>query len=141
MSWAYVKPIKSVDLIGEFIEKTGYGFCDSFRECVKRNNGGRPSMRAFVTEEDNEHEIKTFLSFNKDEKENIWKREYESDKRHIPFAIGNFGNLICFDKQNGNVVLVNQGNNKTEAVDGDFDSFQKNCFMTEVRHAIDKLLA
>lgn len=127
MEWKYVKPLKSVELINEFESMAKYVFCDSFKDCVVTNNGGRPSKRVFDTDKSAERELKTFLSFNKEDRETIWKifdwNKEELSNKYIPFAIDVFGNMICFNTCNDKVVFVNHEDLSVEIVAGDFSSF------------------
>lgn len=127
MEWKYIKQLKSVDLIDKFEALTKYSFCDSFRRCVIEHNGGRPSKRAFDTDKTKERELKSFLSFNKEDRETVWKifdwnKEELSDK-YIPFGIDNFGNLICFDASNDHIVFVNHEDMSVEIIANHFDGF------------------
>ncbi len=71
MEWKYVKELKSVNLIDDYECLVKYVFCDSFRKCVIANNGGRPSKKAFDTDKVKERELKSFLSFNKEDRETV----------------------------------------------------------------------
>lgn len=127
MQWKYVKPIKDENLIGEFEKLADFKFPDAFKECVKQNNGGRPEHKVFDTDKRKERGLKSFLSFNKDDSETVWKisdwNKEELQDRYIPFAIDNFGNLICFDAINSRVVFVDVENGNIEMIASDFSGF------------------
>ncbi len=136
MNWKYVKPLVSEDLIKEFEKEHNFKFDESFVDCVKNNNGGRPEKTVFDTHKTKKRDIKTFLSFNKEDKETIWKinekeivrPEYMAgtDSKLIAFAVDNFGNYICFlkDAENaGNVVFINRKTNDLEYIAKNFDEF------------------
>ena len=125
----FVKTLESVNLITEFEKTAKYTFCDSFKTYITKNNGGRPNKRIFDTNKAKEREVKTFLSFNKDDKETVWK-SFEACKEKlndifIPFAIDNFGNLICFNISNDNIIFLNHENLTIEIVAENFDDFIK----------------
>jgi hypothetical protein len=127
MNWKYVKKLKSVELIKEYERLVNYELCDSFIQCVIRNNGGRPEKKIFDTDRVKERALKSFLSFNKEDRETVWKM-YEWSKEElndefIPFAIDNFGNLICFDKHDDKIVFVNHEDNSVEIAAVNFDTF------------------
>ena len=111
MEWKYVKELQSVDLIDDYECFVKYVFCDSFRKCVIANNGGRPSKRVFDTDKAKERELKSFLSFNRKDRETVWKiyewSKEELTNKYIPSGIDNFGNLICFDAKNDKIVFFN----------------------------------
>ena len=87
--------------------------------CVLNYNGGRPSNRIFDTDSAKERELKSFLSFNKEDKETVWKifswNKDELKDKYIPFGIDNFGNLICFNADNDNIVFINHENLTVES--------------------------
>ena len=127
MEWKYVKKLKAVDLIGDYERLVKYVFCDSFRQCVIANNGGRPSKKFFNTDKGKERELKSFLSFNKEDRETVWKifdwNKNELTNKYIPFGIDNFGNLLCFDANNNKIVFVNHEDMSIEIIANDFDGF------------------
>lgn len=110
MEWKYVKTLETEDNIDEFECLVKYAFPESFRKCVTNYNGGRPSKRVFDTDKRRERELKSFLSFNKEDRENVWKiNEWNKSElldRYIAFAIDNFGNLICFDANDDKVIFM-----------------------------------
>ena len=129
MEWKYVKPLKSEDLISEYEALVGYQLPEAFKECVRQYNGGRPANRTFDTDKSQERSLKSFLSFNREDRETVWKTVDCMSKKTVqsyaPFAIDNFGNLICFDKQNDSVVFLDHESRKTEIAAPDFPSFME----------------
>ena len=127
MEWKYVKPLLSEDNINDFECLVKYCFPDEFRKCVILYNGGRPSCKAFNTDKTKERELKSFLSFNKEDKETVWKilewNKEELTNRYVAFAIDNFGNLICFDANNDNIIFLNHENAETELIATNFSEF------------------
>lgn len=127
MEWKYVKELKSVDLIDDYECLVNYVFCYSFRKCVTAHNGGRPSKRIFDTDKAKKRELKSFLSFNKEDKETVWKifewNKEELTDKYVPFAIDNFGNLICFDAHNDKIVFVNHEDMSVETISNTFPDF------------------
>lgn len=127
IKWLYVEPLKDNSLIEDFECAVTYEFPNSFKECVVNNNGGWPSTSVFDTNKTKGIAIKSLLSFNKEDEENIWivNEWVKSDLNNlfIAFAIDNFGNLICFDVNDDNIVFWNHENNKTELVAKSFDEF------------------
>jgi hypothetical protein len=124
--WRYIKPLLSVKSIEEFEALTKYNLPESFKNCIKQYNGARPKYRAFNTAQTNSRELKSLLSFNHEDKETVWVSycfiESECDKKCIPFAIDNFGNLICFNR-NDQVVFLNHETLNEEYVASSFDEF------------------
>lgn len=132
MEWKYVKELKAVDLIGDYERLVKYVFCDSFKKCVITNNGGRPSKRLFDTDKAKERELKSFLSFNREDRETVWKifewNKEELTNQYIPFAIDNFGNMICFDVKNDKIVFVNHENMSVEIIANSFADFMNGLY-------------
>ena len=129
MKWSLVEPLESESLIDEFEQLCGYKFPESFRECVIKNNGGRPEKRVFDIETEEELLLNTLLSFNKkiecltiwetleackihlsDAKMNEdieWIKECETIlERYVLFADTPFGDKIAFDKTDDSVVYI-----------------------------------
>ncbi len=127
MEWKYVKPLVSEENINEFECLVKYAFPEEFRDCVKKNNGGRPSRKSFDTDMGKEHALKSFLSFNKDDRETVWKihewNKEELKDRYVAFAVDNFGNLICFDAENDKIVFVNHEDLRVEIAADNFGDF------------------
>jgi len=127
MDWKYVKPLEDVSLIQKLEQFAGYSFPDSFLDCIKKYNGGRPSHKTFQTERTikTERTLKRFLSFNPDDRESIWDAlEWDFyDDKYIPFAIDNFGNIICFHTETNKIYFINHETGKCEFVADSFDSF------------------
>ncbi|TOI71641.1 SMI1/KNR4 family protein, partial [Vibrio parahaemolyticus] len=71
--WRYIKPLAAEGLIPDAQEKLGYNFVDSFIDFVKKYNGSRPPVSVFSTSTSQERTIKSFLSFNPTDVENIIK--------------------------------------------------------------------
>lgn len=125
--WKYVKPLKNRNILDEFEKKYSYALPDKFKECVIKNNGGRPSLNTFDTDIESNRVIKSFLSFNNDDKENIWEiNEYFStdcDMKYIAFAIDNFGNLICFSVDDNSIIFYEHEENKIEYIAESFTEY------------------
>lgn len=127
MEWKYVKPLSSEENINDFECMVKYCFPDEFRKCVIQHNGGRPSCKVFDTNKTKERELKSFLSFNKEDRETVWKiHEWNAEElsnRYIAFAIDNYGNLICFDANNDSIVFLNHENLEIELISQNFKMF------------------
>ncbi len=127
MEWKYIKKLTDNGLIGDFEITARYAFTEDFKKCVIENNGGRPSKKTFDTAKTKERAIKSLLSFNKEDKETVWNifkwNKEELRGKYIPFAIDNYGNIICFDKNNNHVVFINHENLDVEEVANNFTDF------------------
>lgn len=127
MEWKYVKKVNNVDDMSAFESIAGYRLCESFKDCILKSNGGRPSKKCFLTDKNREIELKSLLSINRDDKETLWDAIHWLDEgdseKYVPFATDNFGNLICFDKESDGVVFYDHEDASTEMVASDFDMF------------------
>lgn len=127
MNWKYIKPLESLELISKFEEQFNYKFPNEYKDCVSKNNGGRPSKKIFDTVDTKERELKSLLSFNYDDPETIWdvnNRDDESfNEKYIAFATDSSGNLICFKKCDSSIVFVNHETSITENITNSFSSF------------------
>lgn len=124
--WRYIKPLATDNLIPDAEEKLGYKFTDSYVDFVKKYNGSRPPVSVFTTSASQERTIKSFLSFNPSDAENIIKLNKgvaEISEILVAFAIDNFGNYICFEKQNNTVLFLDFETGKTELIDKTFSDF------------------
>ena len=127
MNWKYIKELQSLDLISEFENTVNYKFCSEFVETVKNYNGARPENSLFDTDKTEKRAIKSLLSFNKSDKETVWKimdwNRTELAEKYVAFGIDNFGNLICFSVENGNVIFLECESLSIEMIAGDFTGF------------------
>lgn len=127
MEWKYIKPLVSSEYIKEFEDLVKYSFSEEFKNCILSNNGGRPSKKMFDTDFQKERTLKSFLSFNKEDKETVWKiydwNKKELSDKYVAFAIDNFGNLICFDISSEKVIFLNHENNNVEQIANNFVEF------------------
>ena len=112
--------------IDNFEKLTTFNFPETFKDCIRKYNGGRPNLCIFSNNKQKIHSIKTFLSFNPEDKENVWKIyqwQYDDIANHyIPIAIDNFGNIICFN-YNSEIIFYNHENQEIEYVSSSFDEF------------------
>ncbi|WP_141201678.1 SMI1/KNR4 family protein [Paludifilum halophilum] len=103
MDWRYTKPVKP-ERIQEVETELNVRFPNSFVECVKKNNAGRPNAILFDLGNDKEKVFGNLFDFNDSEYglsileayESLVD-EHEAPKELIPFADDPAGNFICFD--------------------------------------------
>lgn len=126
--WRYVKPLADENQITETEKKLGFNFADSYVAFVKKYNGGRPPISIFDTNITKERTIKSFLSLNPSDPENIIalnKSLAEISSTVIAFAIDSFGNYICFEKTKGSIVFLEYETGTIERISDNFDDFLK----------------
>lgn len=124
MECKFIKKLKDKSLITEFQNKYLYVFPYSYVEFIKINNGGRPKYERFMTKKGIERCIKSFLSFNFDDIENIWDVvEIVWNQSLVPFATDNFGNMICFNVKTNQVIFWNHEDCSIDSIAGSFRVF------------------
>lgn len=126
MEMKYVKPLKDPNAIKRYETASGYSFSESYKAFVTEFNGGRPAKNCFRTQDGTERVLKSFLSFNADDKETIWAisewNEEELQGKYVPIALDPAGNLICFDKQTGAVIFLDTETMHCDTISPDFSS-------------------
>lgn len=123
MKWKYVKPLKD-NLIIEYLEKTySIEIPKLLKDIILENNGGRPVKNMFMTKENKEKIIKTLLSYNQSDRENIYIYIDFFNKGYIPFANTDFGDVICVNNKNENVELYLHEIDKFEYVCENIEEF------------------
>lgn len=138
-------PLKSESLIDEFEELCGYKFPISFRECVKKHNGGCTVNNCFPIEDGDITGLDNLLSFNKDvvstvwsawEAHQIWLEDaiYGGDEdeicacenivnRYVSFADLACGDEAAFDKKDDSVVFIDHETLEVAHIADSFDEF------------------
>ena len=124
--WRYKKPLTDESAIGRLEGEWGFAMPASYVNTVKAYNGGRPPVGVFDTDITQERTIKSFLSLNSTDAENVYKAcgvvsKIRSDV--VPFGMDNFGNYICFNKADGKVVFLVFETGEIEFIAEDFERF------------------
>ena len=106
IEWKY-KIDLTENMLSETIAKYQVVIPDDLKELLMIANAATPSKTRFMVKVD-EKILGAVLSFCPDEKE---ADSFESamkigfDKEFIPFGIDPFGNYICYDTTNGNIMF------------------------------------
>ena len=116
MEYKYVKELEDVNNIKEIEEKYKVQIPQTLKDIIIKNNGGRPIANIFLTNNKKEKMIKTLLSYNKEDKENVYIFTELFEKGYIPFAIAEFGDVICVNSINDHVELYNHETDKMESI-------------------------
>lgn len=123
MDWKYVKPLKDNSVI-EDLEKTYSIEMPRFlKEVILQNNGGRPNKTLFNTQNSKERVLQGLISFNKDDKANIFIYDDMLKRGYIPFGITEFGDLVCINNKNKRVELYLHELDKFEYVCDNIEKF------------------
>ena len=119
--WKYVKPLLKASAVEDFEKENNISFPLDLKECIKINNGGRPSRNVFTTDNLKDRVLEKLLSFNESDVENIYKffpiiRSRSNDL--TPFASDPFGNFLCL-KSDKIVLFLHE----TEQIENVSDTF------------------
>lgn len=110
LEWINVKPLVNKNAINDFEKKYKLTLPEDFKKCVANNNAGSPTYYAIKAKTGDEFDVKTLLSFNENDVENIYKIiDYFINQfcgKIIPFASDSAGNYYCFD--DNKVILLTQ---------------------------------
>lgn len=130
MNWNNIDTLQSLTLVDDFGDVMNYMFCEKFIHTITRANGGVPDKRNFDTDKIKGRKIKTFLSFNHEDKKTVWKAAASESllDRQVPFAADCFGNLVCFDADTDKVIFINYEDKSMELIADDFESFINNLY-------------
>lgn len=127
MTWNHVKTLKTSRSIMRIEDLTDYTFEEGFVDCVICNNGARPNLKYFDTEYTKERVFRHLLSFNEMDNDNVYDALeilcWNGMEALVPFGITEFGNYICFNKQNNDIVLYNHENGNIEYIANTFREF------------------
>lgn len=97
MEWKYIKSVTEKDL-KEFENKFDVKLSNKLKEVILNYNNGRPSNNLFDTLSEKGKVLKKMISYNKDDKDNVYIFSEIIDKGYMPFAITEFGDIICESK-------------------------------------------
>ena len=98
MECKYVKPLTNTALISDFFSGYDVDVPQGFSDFFVANNGGRPESNECSTKDGSERIVNNFLSFNMEDKENVYKaarRVAEDNDKLIPFAKDPGGDYFC----------------------------------------------
>lgn len=112
--WKRVKPLIKSNIIDKFEEDYEITLPENLKEFIIANNGGRPSLDIFKTLDGKEVELKSLLSFNEDDTENIYNViEYfkgQFNGNILPIAMEPSGDYFCIDLTKNSIVYWNHEN-------------------------------
>lgn len=116
MEWKYIKEIKDEKTIEKIEKIYNIRIPILLKQIILQYNGGRPLYNIFDTIDSKEKVFKSLISYNKDDKDNIYLYEEIFDKGLIPFANTEFGDVICINNKTNEVELYLHELDKTEKI-------------------------
>lgn len=123
MEWKYVKPLTDGKSIANIEQKYDVEIPKYVKDIIIKYNGGRPLKNIFNTKNTEEIVFKSLLSYNKEDKENIYIYDKLFHKGYIPFAITEFGDAICVNIDNEFIELYLHELDKFEYVCDNIEKF------------------
>lgn len=123
MEWKYVNNLKNNKSITEIEEKYNIKIPNYLKELIIQYNGGRPSDNTFDTENNKERVFKCLLSYNKDDRENIYIYDDLFRINYIPFANTPSGDVICLNVKNQKIELYLHETDKFEFISDNIKRF------------------
>lgn len=130
--WKRVKPLSDSNTFSNFEKEYGILLPDFLKELIVNKNAGRPSLSIIKTADGNELEIKSLLSFNKEDVENIYnvieyfKKEFEG--KIIPIATEPSGDYFCIDLTNDSIFYWCHETNKLTFIAQNIFDFLKGLY-------------
>lgn len=105
MEWKYVKSLNDDKSIENIEKKFDVKIPAYLKDIIIKYNGGRPLKNIFDTQNSKERVFKCLLSYNENDRENIYIYDKLFKIGYIPFAITEFGDLVCINNENKSVEL------------------------------------
>ena len=124
MKCKYIKELKNIEGVREFFAINGIEIQKNIEKFFIDNNGGRPEKNVVYLENGTEKVVNSFLSFNEEDKDNIYKakrRVKEDDCLLIPFARDPSGNYFCF--KNRQIIFYSHEDGKEYNITKSFEEF------------------
>lgn len=104
--------LKNINAIKDIEDKYNISFPTEMIEFLKINNGGVPNNRYFKGNDEEEYELRYFLSFNANEHNSIHMPiEYyqkQTKGKIAPFAADSFDNYFCIHLETGAIYFQPQ---------------------------------
>ena len=127
MEIKYVKALVNKDSIRTLFEQINKTMPEGFEDFFKKYNGGRPTQNICFLYNGAEKVVNSFLSFNKDDKENIYKaikRVSQNNLEIIPFASDPAGNYFCI--KSNEIVFYSHEDEEIYKISNSFNEFIDN---------------
>lgn len=123
LTWKYVKTT-TVEKIRDVESKVGIVLPEDVKQIILKYNNGRPSVDTFDTAMTKGRQFKKLLSYNREDKENIYTALdvlSKENKELFPIGVDPSGNYICFYKNN--IVLYLHETGVIESIESTFENF------------------
>lgn len=115
-----------VNLIKNIEEKIGYNFPKDYVDYISNSETLRFEKKLFRTQNGTEKVLRYLYSFDENARNYILNFQSFDSKfkdKIVPFAELEFGDLLCFEKSNNNIVLYNHELDEIETIAINFNEF------------------
>lgn len=123
MEWKYIKELKDYKSITNIEKKYNINIPNYLKDLIIQYNGGRSVNNIFDTNNNKEKVFKCLLSYNSDDRENIYIYNDLFETNHIPFANTPSGDVICLNIKNQKIELYLHETDKFELVSDNIEKF------------------
>lgn len=123
ITWFFASQVER-ESIETVASKNGFTLPEDLIQLILEGNNGTPSKKKFDSAHGKEHMVKTLLSYNPEDIENIYDAINvlkESCYRLYPIANDPAGNLICLSPKG--VVLWNHEDDSIDTIASDVSTF------------------
>lgn len=120
-TWKYVKPLEDSRSVEKYLDKYKITLPKDIISVLTESNGGRPQPNnSIITESQKEYVFKALLSYNKNDRENIYNiypALFENTSLY-PIGSDTAGNFLCFDTDSKKYVLwIRDENHETAYIE------------------------
>ena len=116
MEWKYVKELKDKTVIENLEKISNITIPTDLKQLIIKYNGGRPNKNVFDTTCSKERVMKSLISYNKEDKENIYLYTEFFDEKLLPFAVTEFGDIVCYNLNTNIIELYLHEQDKCEKI-------------------------
>ena len=123
--WKYKIDLSDGSVFSEIEKERGVKIPDNLKKLVIEANAATPDKYKFMVGSE-ERVLGAVLSFNKNEEDTdtVYNAlEVIDDANLFPFAIDPFGNYICMNLSNNEIVFWNHETGKVASTEKDLESF------------------
>lgn len=121
-----ISELKNKENIKSFGERYGISFSNEFIDFFSENNGGIPFKKEILVD-DEEYEVRCFLSFHESDYNNIFKPtdffQKQTKGKIFPIAKDSGDNYFCMNVDNNNIYYWDKEENKYYLLKESFNEF------------------
>ena len=128
MKWNYKIDLLDDAVFHEIEKQRGIQIPENLISLVKEGNAATPEKYKFMIVQ-TEKVVGAILSFNKGDSDSVFTAlDIIEDQRIVPFAIDPFGNYICLNLKNKEVIFWNHETGDTFSTEKELEAFLKSLY-------------